>query len=134
MAKLTAALTRTELDFGVERNLDQISIGPPQLDVSCDKIAADAVPDLKISSDPPDYLLYASSNPLFCDGATVASHVTNAHGLSACWHRSVNSLSESRENRGQENAAPVIVSVAVRIPTSGDRFSPLSNSVDVVVG
>jgi hypothetical protein len=79
-------------------------------------------------------VLYVSSSPLFREDSTVVSRVENADDLPDCWRRSVSAFFEARAEGGEENAKPMMVSVAVRLPTDGGQLSPLSNSVDLTIG
>jgi hypothetical protein len=134
MAKLTATLANRELDLARVNPSDRLGLIPPLLNVCADRIAVDAVPELEISGELQNYVLYVSSSPLFREDSTVVSRVENADDLPDCWRRSVSSIFEAREEGGEENAKPMMVSVAVRIPTDGGQLSPLSNSVDLTIG
>ena len=134
MAKLTATLANRELDLARANPSDRLGLIPPLLNVCADRIAVDAVPELEISGELQNYVLYVSSSPLFREDSTVVSRIENADDLPDCWRRSVSSFFEAREEGGEENAKPMMVSVAVRIPSDRGQLSPLSNSVDLTIG
>jgi hypothetical protein len=132
MAKLTATLANRELDVAVASPCAQPEAMPPLLDIGADRLTIDTVPDLRITGDPKDFLLYVSTSPVFRDGMTVVSRVAGADDLADAWRRSLHALLETRSNDADQDAYPMVVSVAVRT-TAGDQLSPLSNSVDLSI-
>lgn len=133
MAKLAATLANRELDVASGRPSEQTAPKPPVLNLGSDRIAAEVVPDLRISGDPKTYVLYVSSSPLFRDGATIVSQVAEANDLAVGWQRSVRALLEPQGKGIGTEVKPTVVSIAVRTTADGDRLSPLSNSVDLTI-
>jgi hypothetical protein len=134
MAKLAATLANRELDIAAAKTPDPISSVPPLLGIHSDQIDVYTLPELEILGGPQNYVLYVSSSPLFREDDTIVSWVTSADDLPGCWRRSISALHEARESRSEKKPKPMMVSVAVRIPSGGGQLSPLSNSVDLRVG
>ncbi len=133
MAKLTAALANRDLELAAERPVDHKVIDAAVLDVRASEATEHSGPPLSVTGDPQRYLLYVSSSPLFQDGKTVVSLISDPDDYDASWKRSIAAIRALKHAEGKENADTIGVAVAVKAESENNRFTPLSNSVDVTV-
>ena len=134
MAKLTAALADKEFEVpGAKPGRPSYSSAPVLHRVATGP-SLKHVPELSISGDPQNYILYVSTSPLFPEGNTVASQINKAEDLEKAWKRSIAALQDLKRLEPMEMShQPLVVCVAVRQISEGQQLSALSNSVDVEI-
>ncbi len=133
MAKLTASLSGKELALSSDTLVEKETLRAVVLSAEGTKAREDAGPELTITGDPSKYLMYVSSSPLFRDGSTVISKVTNDSEYDAAWKRSIIAIKELGNNTQGNEAEATVVSIAVKALGEDDRLSDLSNSVEIRV-
>ena len=134
MAKLTAALADKEFEVpGTKPGVSQ-HLKAPVLRLVATGPSLHHAPELSISGDPQNYIIYVSVSPLFPEENTIASEVNNAEDLEKAWKRSIAALRDFKQSETMEvSHQPLIVCVAVRQIAEGQQLSAMSNSVDVEI-
>jgi hypothetical protein len=133
MAKLTASLAARERDASREAPPDKGASQPPVLSVSTTRLSEASIPELRITGDPSVYLLYVSASPLFRDGMTVVSRISDAEDYPASWRRSIEAIAGIKAQDAKRTGGCIVVSVAVRTVTDTQGIAPFSNSIDVTL-
>lgn len=134
MAKLTATLANKEFEPSTETSDEKGALRSIVLNLASTKVTENSGPELIITGDSTDYLLYVSTNPLFQEGSTVVSHINDTNDYHTAWKRSISAIRGLRKktNKNNEDEA-MVVAVAVKTVAENKRISTLSNSVDVTV-
>lgn len=131
MAKLTATLAGKDLDLSSDKPAGKETSGTVLLSTETTEASGDTGPKLMIVGDPQNYLMYVSTSPLFQDGSTVISKVTNVSEYNTAWKRSIIAMRGLTKNTNNDETEATIVSIAVKTIAEDEQVSALSNSVDV---
>ncbi len=133
MAKLTATLAGK--DFVLPSDKTEANGTSETVVISTDATEASKSigPRLMITGDPRNYLLYVSTSPLFQDGSTVISRVSEVNEYERAWKRSMIAIRELAKNTSKDVEEATIVCIAVKTLAEDNQLSALSNSVDVRV-
>jgi hypothetical protein len=134
MAKLTAALADKEFEIPGAKPDEAPHLKTPVLHLAVADASVLHTPELRISGDPKNYIIYVSTTPFFPEGNTIASEVNNAEDLKKAWKRSISALRDlTQPEQAELSHRPLVVCVAVRQIAEGQQLSALSNSVDVEI-
>ena len=133
MAKLTATLAGKELVSTPEKRSAEVAPQPVVLSIEATVASARTGPKLAITGEPQRFLMYVSTSPMFREGSTVISRVTDARAYDAAWKRSIEAIWEPATNGSRETPGAMVVSIAVKCIVENDQLSAMSNSVDVTV-
>lgn len=132
MAKLTATLADKDFEVPGAKPDEPPHLKPPVLHVAAPDGSPHHAPELRISGNPQNYIIYVSTTPLFPEGNTIASEVNDAEDLKKAWKRSISALRNlTQPERTEISHRSLVVCVAVRQITEDQQLSALSNSVDV---
>jgi len=129
MARLTAALADKDLELTTAPPNAVTASWTVLLDAVVDGASVDTGPQLRISGNPSDFLLFLSTDPLFREGRTVVSRISRSDDYGKAWTRSVESLCAAVEN-GSENDA-LSLFIAVRAIDDDGCISAMSNSIEI---
>lgn len=133
IAKLTATLAGTNLDLSSDKSAGKGTSETVVLSTDATETSGNMGPRLMITGDPRNYLMYVSTSPLFQDGSTVISRVTEVNEFDAAWKRSIIAIRELAKRTNNDEKEVTIVSIAVKTIAEDNQLSALSNSVDVWV-
>ncbi len=133
MAKLTATLAGKDLDLSPLSKASKDTSQTVVIRTEATEASGSIGPKLIITGDPRNYLMYVSTSPLFQDGRTVISKVTDETEYDAAWKRSIIAVREVAKDDSSDDTEPTVVSLAVKTITEDSRLSAFSNSVDVQV-
>ena len=133
MAKLTATLANKDLDLSTDKSAGKVTLPTVVLSISDTEASANSGPRLTISGNPKNYLLYVSTGPLFQDGSTVVSQITDTNDYATAWKRSINAIRKLQQSMKNSKEEAIIVAVAVKTVGENNLISVLSNSIDVRV-